>query len=165
MEENDTKNQAIPGLDIKSKVMQKIRARQIRMTHPGVVVAKKLGLQSVLALSIIAGAIAISSVFYVLKKVGVLQLLSSDLPGAIGKIILYMPYDYIVLFLITIIIGAFLIREIFYFEGMQFSKRISAIFLFLVTLIIGLIFGYAGIGQVNKGLAGQVDKPVNAVSK
>jgi len=152
MDENIKTNQAAPEIDVKSAVMRKIQARHVKMTSPPVVLAKKIGLESMLALSVFAGAIAISAVFYVLKKIGELQLLSLDLPTIVRKIILLLPYDYIVLFLITVILGAFLVKDIFYFQGVQFSKRISAIFLFLITLMIGLFFAYMGIGQVGKGL-------------
>jgi len=163
MEENNKKNQATPEIDVKSKVMQKIRARKVEMTSPLVLLAKKMGLQSVLALCIVAGALAISSVFYVLKKVGALQMLSLDLPTALRRMILFLPYDYIALFLITVILGAFLVKEIFYFEGMQFTKRVSVIFLLLLTFLIGLIFAYAGIGQVGQGLTSQAKTSEQAV--
>jgi hypothetical protein len=143
----------MPEIDIKNRVMEKIQAEDIKMTSPLVFLAEKVGLESVLALCIIVGAIAVSSVFYVLKKNGELQFLSSDLPTSAKRIVLLLPYDYIALFLITVLLGAYLVKRLFCFRGAPCPKRISVVILFFIAFAIGLIFAYMGIGQFESSFA------------
>lgn len=135
---------------MKHRVMQKIREEKIRMRHPFVFMAHKLGLQSILALAIVASALILNIFLYFLKKTGVLKFLSLGWPG-LKVILITLPYDYIVLFIITILLANFIIHKFDLSRGISMNSNVSVVFLLAVTLLLSSFFAVNGIEDIAKG--------------
>jgi hypothetical protein len=135
---------------IKEKVMQKIKTGKIKMRSRFIFIAEKLGLESALAAAIIFGALFVSILFYFLKKTGVLKFLSLGIPG-LKIFLLTLPYDYIAILIISIILAIYFANQIELFCGKCTHTDFFAVCFFSISLILGIFFGAIGVGEYLKG--------------
>jgi len=135
--------------DIKEKIMEDIKNKRIRMKSPFIFIAQKLGLESALVTTIIAGALLVSVIFYFLKKTSVLKFLNLGASG-LKIFILSLPYDFIAFFIITIILAIYLANKIKLSRGQYLRADFFAVYFFLITLALGLFFGIMGAGRFSK---------------
>lgn len=149
MKEEKTKL-PLPDIDVSGSVMEKIHNKKIRMKHPLFFLAQKLGLQSVLVLVITAAALLVSILLYFLKKTNVLKFLSLGLPG-LKVIFLTLPYDYIALFIITVILANYILRKLDLNQEHKFFFNAPVVTLFVIAVLIGSFFCIMGIEQITKG--------------
>jgi len=139
------------GVDIKRRVMRQIEERRIKMRSPLFFMAEKAGLESVLALAILGGALAVSVILYIFKKTGAFDFLKLGMPGV--KVFLFsFPYDYLALFLITLILGSYVARKLNFSLGVKHSFDIPAAVLLVVIVFLGAFFAVMGGDQLIKGL-------------
>ncbi|HRY82700.1 MAG TPA: hypothetical protein P5232_03300 [Candidatus Moranbacteria bacterium] len=135
---------------VKSKVMQAIKEKRIKMRSHFVFVAEKLGLESALAVAIILGAFFISILFYFFKKTGLLKFLSLGIPG-LKIFLLTLPYEYIALFILFIILAIYFANQFELCCGNCTHTNSFAICFFALSLILGICFGAIGVGEYLKG--------------
>ncbi|MFA7209381.1 MAG: hypothetical protein WC120_03770 [Parcubacteria group bacterium] len=135
---------------MKQEIMQKIKEKKIRMRPASLFLAQKLGLESVLALSILASAFLLSTFLYFLKKTGVMKFMAFGWPG-LKIILLTLPYDYIILFIITIVLANFIIHKFDLSRGICMDSNITVLALLAVTLLLGSFFAVAGAEDVMGG--------------
>lgn len=138
------------SIDVKNKVLQKIKEKNIKMRHPFIFLAQKLGLHSVLALAIICGSLLVSIGLYFFKKTGVLKFLSLGWPG-LKIVLISLPYDYIALFIFTILVASYIIHQLDLSHGIKLSSNAVLFSLLVVTILIGSFFAVNGIEQIIKG--------------
>lgn len=146
MEEGNEKN----PIDVRNSVMGKIKTRKIKMRSHLVFLAEKLGLESALIISLLAGAILISIFFYFFKKTGLLKFLSLGIPGF--QVFLYtLPYDYVALFLIAILLAVYFAKKLDLpcKENMS-CDRMSVLFITL-SILVGLFFILIGLHETLRG--------------
>jgi len=137
-------------IDIRHKVMREIRDKKVRMRPAFVFVAQKLGLQSILALAIVTGALVLNIFLYFLKKTSVLKFLSFGWPG-LKIVLMTLPYDYIVLFLIAIILANYIVHQLDLSRGLRMTANASAFALLVITVGIGAFFAVNGIENTIRG--------------
>lgn len=137
-----------PCAGIKNRVMAEIKTEKVKMKRPLFFLAQKLGLQSILALIIFSGALAVSVILYVLKKSGLLQLLNFGFPG-IKKFLSVFPYDYLALVIAAIFLANYILKKIYFSACLVPCKIMSAV-LFALVVAIGAIFFLLGIGSAVK---------------
>jgi hypothetical protein len=138
------------AVNMKSKVMEEIKAKKIRMRSPLVFLAEKLGMESALAVFLIFSILLVSLIFYFLKKNGLLKFLSLGMPG-VKVFFQVLPYDYIVLFIIAIILAVYLANKIELFQG-NFEHTDIFIGIFLIgAIVLGIIIGMLGAGDFFHG--------------
>ena len=148
LKENDHPDNLVSG--IKEKIMRDIKEKRIKMRSPLVFAAEKLGLESALVTSVIAGALLVSVIFYFLKKTEALRSLGLGMPG-IGPFFLALPYDYISLFILTIILAIYFANRIEIFCGeCERTDRFAVSFL-LIAILLGLFFAVMGVGDFLAG--------------
>jgi hypothetical protein len=136
--------------EIKNRIMEKIKTKKIQMRSPFVFMAEKLGLESALVTAIIFGALLVSITFYFLKKTGILKFLSLGAPG-FKVFLLTLPYDYIVLFIVTLVLAIYFANKIELFCGSCEHGNTFGFYLFLGALILGFFFAAMGVGHFFKG--------------
>jgi hypothetical protein len=129
---------------MKDRVMEKIKREKIRMRPASVFLAEKLGLQSALVVSILAGTLLLNIFLYFLKKTGVLKFMAFGWPG-FKIILLTLPYDYIILFIITIALANFIIRKFDLPRNIRMDSDMSVLALLAVTLLLGSFFAVSGV--------------------
>jgi hypothetical protein len=138
-------------IDVADKVMDQIRSKDIRMKSPLFFLAEKIGLQSVLALLVLGGALAVSTILYILKKTGTLPFLKLGFPGL--KVFLYsLPYDYIALLLVAVLLGNYIVRQLDFSHGVRSYFDVPAAALLVVVFFLGAFFAVMGGEQFFKGL-------------
>jgi hypothetical protein len=136
-------------MDIKSRVMGRINKEEIRIKSPWLLLAQKVGLRSVLVLSIFGGALLIDIIFYLLQKMGSLEFLSLGIPG-LQIFLQSFPYDYLALFALAMLIGNFLLKKLDMSRGWSFFANAPLLFFFALAILVGLFFGKMGIGEIIK---------------
>lgn len=132
--------------NMKDKILLSIRERGIKIKKPFVFFAQKMGLESALVASIILGAFLVSVILYFFKKNELLKFLSLGVPG-IKVFLVSLPYDYLALFIATLILAIYLANKIELFCTRCEKTEKFAGWFFLVTLALGLFFLYIGIGE------------------
>lgn len=137
--------------DVKHPIMEKIRQGSIKMKHPFVFIVEELGLRSALFVLVLAGAFSFSVILYLLKKTGALEFLSFGFPG-IFVFLKILPYDYIALLLIAILVGSYILKKLDVSRAFGFFHIAPTVFLLLLISAIGLFFLKSGIEQTNKGI-------------
>lgn len=120
------------------------------MRPASVLLAQKLGWQSVLALSIMASALLLNIFLYFLKKTGVMKFMAFGWPG-LKIVLLTLPYDYIALFIITIMLANFIIHKFDLSRGIRMDSNIAVLALLAVTLLLGSFFAIGGVEDVVNG--------------
>jgi len=130
--------------------MQKIKDQKIRMRPASVLLAQKLGWQSVLALSIMASALLLNIFLYFLKKTGVMKFMAFGWPG-LKIVLLTLPYDYIALFIVTIVLANFIIQKFDLSRGIRMDSNIAALALLSVVLLLSSFFAVAGVDDAMQG--------------
>lgn len=141
-------NSQMPAVDIRHRVMRRIKEEGIEMKHPLIFLAKKLALQSTLILAILSGAFVVSSILYLLKKTGALAFLTMGLSG-VGAFIHSFPYDFLSLFIVTVFLGNYILKGLYSSNGLA-PSRIMAIILFILTIAIGFFFFASGVSNMVK---------------
>jgi hypothetical protein len=136
--------------DVKSKVMGEIRKKKIRMTCHAAILAKKLGLESAMLGSLIFGALLISVFFYFFKKTKLIKFVNLGVPG-LKVLLTTIPYDYIVLFIVSIILAVYLANKLDLSYENKVSGNILAIFFLMASIILGVFFILAGFHETVKG--------------
>lgn len=129
---------------MKNKIMEKIRNRDIEMRSRYFFWAKKMGLQSLLAFSIVLGALLLNILFYFFKKTNAIY----DMPfgwSRVGKILLALPYDYIFLFFITILLANYIVHKFDLSCGIKMNYNIALIVLLVMTVLLSSFFLKSGI--------------------
>jgi len=143
--------------------MREIKDKKIKMRHPFIFLAQKLGLQSILALSIVASALLLNIVLYFFKKTGVLKFLSLGWPG-LKIVLMTLPYDYIVLFIITIILANFIVHKFDLSRGISMNSNVSVVALLAFTLLLSSFFAVSGVENTVKGWSKNKIPPDVAIS-
>lgn len=130
--------------------MQKIKSEKIRMRPASVFLAEKLGLESALALLILASALLVNIFLYFLKKTGILKFMFFGWPG-LKIILLTLPYDYIILFIVTIVLASFIMHKFDLSRGIRMGSNMSVLTLLTVTLLLGSFFAVSGVESITHG--------------
>ncbi|MFA6383135.1 MAG: hypothetical protein WCX17_01790 [Parcubacteria group bacterium] len=139
------------GVDMRNRVMNQIKKKRIKMRSPLFFVAEKAGLESILMLAILGGALAVSVILYVFKKTGALNFLKLGVPG-LKVFLLSFPYDYLALFLITLILGSYVVHKLNFSLGIRHSFNIPATALLVAIVFLGSFFAVMGGEQLINGL-------------
>lgn len=148
MDKNEN-NLAADSIDVRKKVADKIAGEKIKMRHPFFFMAKKLGMRSVLVLVIVFGALAFDVVFYLLKKTGSLRFLGFGTPG-LQVFLKSFPFDYLALFVITLLVANYLLKELDLSRGLFLFANVPIIFLLSLAIVISIFFGKMGAGEIIK---------------
>lgn len=135
---------------MKNEIMEKIKKENIRMHPASLFVAQKLGLQSILALMILASALLLNIFLYFLKKTGILKFMSFGWPG-LKIILLTLPYDYIALFIITIVLANYIMHKFDLSRGIRMNSNVAVLFLLAITLLLGSFFAVNGMESAIQG--------------
>jgi hypothetical protein len=143
-------NKRIVGVDVCHKVMDKIKRDDIRMKSPFFFLAKKLGLESVLILAVFSGALLVNILLYFLKKTKLIKFLAFGWPG-LKVFLTTLPYDYIALFIFTLILANYIVKKIDFSVKKIISVNTMVIFLFLISVFLGTFFAMIGVDQIIKG--------------
>lgn len=138
------------SVDVSQSVMHEIEEKKIKMRSRLFFVAQKIGLESILAVSIFGGALLVSITLYFFKKTNVLKYLSFGFPG-LKVILATLPYDYIALFLIALLVANFIVRRIDAMDGKRLPTRVTSLSLLVIIFFIGSFFAVMGIEQIIKG--------------
>lgn len=141
---------SLPDIDIVPQVMKEIRDKKIKMRHPLVFLARRAGLESVLILVITGAALLASIILYFLKKTNVLKFINFGWAG-VKVIFMTLPYDYIALFIFTILLANYILSRLDLNRKHKFFFNVPAVTLFVVATLIGAFFGIMGIEQIAKG--------------
>ena len=147
---NNNHIQQSSKIDVRKKVMDKIRGEGIKIRSPFYFVAQKLGLESALILSVVGGAFLVSVLLYFLKKTKLLKFLVFGWPG-LKIFLLTLPYDYIALFIITVLLANYIVKKLDLSVKKIISVNIIVIFLFLVSVFLGTFFAVIGMEQIARG--------------
>lgn len=142
----EKKDSVDPDHSMKGRVLKIIREKKIRMRRPFVFLAQRLGLESALILVLLIGALLVSLIFYFLKKTQALKHLSLGLPG-VKAFLLALPYDYIALFIITLILAIYFANKIELFCGRCKRTEKFAVCFFLIAIALGIFFVIMGAGD------------------
>ena len=140
------KNWESGGCDVKEKVLRSIRQNKIRIRRPFVFVAERLGLESALIAAIITGALTVSVILYFLKKSGIFFSERTGMPD-VKMVMLALPYDYIALFIFTMLLAIYLANRIEIFCGNCERTNKFALYFFLATVVLGIFFAVMGVGD------------------
>jgi hypothetical protein len=135
---------------VKEKVMESVRSKKVTMRSHAAFMAEKLGLESALAGAIIFGALFVSILFYFFKKTGILKFLSLGAPG-VKIFLLALPYDYIALVIFFIILAIYFANQIELFCGNCTRTDYFALYFFIGSLLLGILFGIIGVGEYFQG--------------
>jgi hypothetical protein len=104
-----------------------------------------------LALAILGGALAVTVILYIFKKTGAFNFMKLGVPGI--KVFLFaFPYDYLALFLITLILGNYVVHKLNSSLGIRHSFNIPAAALLVVIVFLGAFFAVMGGEQLIRGL-------------
>lgn len=143
----------IPKLppDFKKSVVDKINRKRIKIRSPFVFLAEKIGLESVLAATIIFGAIIVSIFLLFLERSKIHKFIQFGWPGI--KVFFYaLPYDYIALFILAIALAFYLTRKImFIYCKFNVSCNKLGISFILATILLGLLMVAIGLDHVFGG--------------
>ncbi|MFA6973475.1 MAG: hypothetical protein WC238_01900 [Parcubacteria group bacterium] len=143
MEEEIQDNIKTTKMDLKNRVMGKIKAEDIQIRTPLFLLARKVGLQSVLMLAIFGGGLLLAMMLYVVKKMGAFAFLKLGVPG-IKVFLLALPYDYIALLLISILVVNYIARKLDLAHAFRGYLNISALALLVVAVFLGGFFAFRG---------------------
>jgi hypothetical protein len=138
-----TEKTKMPEIDMEKQIMGRIKKEHIKMKSHWAFVVEKIGFGSVLALLVLGGALAVAIILYILKKLGSLGFLKLGLPGA-KVFLLSVPYDYLILLLVTIILGSFIIRKLNFSLGIKSYLSVPTVALLIVTIFLGAFFAVMG---------------------
>lgn len=136
--------------DLAGNIISKIKEKRLRMKSRRECFLEKLGLESALLGAILLGALLVNLTFYLLKKTGALKFLSLGIPGL--KIFLStIPYDYLILFVLSLILINYLIKklELPYRENISCNRM--TIGFFLASILIGASLAYLGVEKMVSG--------------
>lgn len=128
---------------MKEGVMKLIREKKIKMRNPFVFTAERLGLESALAGFLILAALLAGTTLYFLKRTGVMDFWHFGIPG-IRVILLTLPYDYIVLFVLALALAVYLSKKADIFPVNLRRANILILLFFLGTVAAGLAFVFLG---------------------
>jgi hypothetical protein len=131
-----SKSKKSKNLKLKNDLMKKIKTNQIKMKSRYNFLAKKIGLQSGLILSVIILIFLINAFFYYIKTNHLLIPLHYG-PSVWQKLLHSLPYD-----LILIIIGLFVLLN-FIIKKFDFSYKKP--FIYIVSGFIGFIVIWASL--------------------
>ena len=120
--------------NIKKEILTKIGKKEIRMKPKWVFKAEKEGIRGIWLLMILAGAVAVSMIYYFMEIYNPGQLLSDY--GEIGKDLLLTDFPYLWLLGIIVFLGggAILLTKI----GDNYRKPIKKIILATAITVAGL---------------------------
>lgn len=137
-------------LDMKSRVMGEIKKKQICITCPSMVFAKKMGLESALVFSIIWGALMISIFLYFLEKTKLFKFIGLGFPGL--KIFLTtIPYDYIALFILSMIAAIYFANKLDLSYERKIPDNLFVLVFVLASILVGMFFVAMGFHEIVKG--------------
>lgn len=145
---SEEKNSGEP--DLKEKIMGDIRCGKVKIICPMEILARKLGFEGLLVVSLVFGAFLLSVFFYFLKKTGLLKFMSLGIPGV--KVFLStLPYDYIALFILSFFLAVWAANRL----DLSYQSKISGnIFMgsFLVaSIFLGGFFMFLGMHKFFSG--------------
>lgn len=129
---------------MKKQIMQKINNKDIEMKSCYFFWAKKLCLQSLLAFFVVLSALLLNIAFYFIKKTDTLKSLSSGWSG-MENFLLVLPYEYIFLFFITMLLANLAIHRLDLSHGIKMNSAMALLFLLIVTFLLSLFFSLNGI--------------------
>ncbi|MFA5994369.1 MAG: hypothetical protein WC823_05415 [Parcubacteria group bacterium] len=136
-------------MSVKEQIMQKIKEEHIEMRPAYFFWMKKIGLQSLLAFSIVFGALVLNSLFYFFKKMDALGVLSLGWDG-MDRLLLSLPYDYIALFIISIVLANFIIHQFDLSYQISMNTNVAVLVLLGLTFLLSAFFLISGIEDVLK---------------
>lgn len=136
-------NQMEKNENVKSKVMEEIKQKKIRMRSHFVFLAEKLGLAGAATIAVLCGAILFGFIFYFIKKTGLFLFLSLGAPGT--KVFFSaFPYGYAILFSAAIALAIYLANRWELFSGYCERTNRFAICFLLTALVLGSFFAILG---------------------
>ncbi len=129
-------------MDIKDKIIKDIKEKDIKPTSKIYFTAKNILFWGFFIISVFVGSMAVSAIIFLIQinDWGMYRHVSNTLPGFVFQT---LPYFWIVLFIIFIIIGYFNFRNI---KGAYKIQKI-----FLITLILSVLFG-VGLSKARMGM-------------
>ncbi|MFA7319539.1 MAG: hypothetical protein WC022_03010 [Parcubacteria group bacterium] len=134
------------GADIKTRIMEDIKCKKIKMRSRFVFVLEKLGLEGALFLLVALGAALVSLIFYFIEKTRLEKFLTLGFPGA--KVFLVtLPYDYIIFFVLAVALAIYFANQIELFCGNCERTDTFAVWFFLGAIALGIFFGVLGVGS------------------
>ena len=132
--------------DVKDRVMEEIKQKKVKMICPAVVLAKKIGMEGALAGLLLWGGFLVSAFLYFLGKTHLFRFTNLGVPG-IKAFLAEIPYDYVALFFLSLILAIFLAGKMdLCYEG-RISNRLIFPSLFLGSILVGMIFLGLGINE------------------
>jgi hypothetical protein len=139
-----------PSVDVKDSVMKRIKEKQVKMKCASFFLAEKMGLQGALIASLVVGALIISITFHFLDKTKLFRFSSLGFPG-LRVIFLTIPYDYLVLFFLVLILAIYFAKklDIPCRENITFERIF--VYFFLASFLVGLFFITLGMHKFVKG--------------
>jgi len=126
----------------KKKVIEKIESGEVKIKSRWFFLARKLGLQSGLALSVILLIIIVNAFFYYIKTNNLLSELHYG-PSLWQEVLHFFPYDLVLIGVILILIINFLVRkfEFHYWKPFIIMFLLSALLIIILASIL-LVFDF-----------------------
>ncbi len=122
--------------EIKQELMSQIRKDELKMKSKWLFIAKKLGLKSGLALTILLLMFLINGFFYYIKTNNVLMPLHYG-PAFWQKLLHSLPYDLILIIIVLGVVLNFIIKKF------DFSYKKPFVFIFTAFIILTIIGAFA----------------------
>jgi hypothetical protein len=135
---------------VKEKVMKQIMDGKVKMTSPFFILMRKIGIRTTIIFSLLVSGLCLSVMLYILKKTSLLGYLSFGIPG-IKVFLLSFPYDYLGLFLITILTTVFIYNKIDIPCERRYCFRTMTLGTFFVSILLGLGFFLLGVHSAIQG--------------
>ncbi|MBU1165252.1 hypothetical protein KKA15_06890 [Patescibacteria group bacterium] len=117
--------------EIKKQIMAKVSKDEIKMTSKWVFIAKKLGLHSGMALTIIVIIFLLNAFFYYIKSNDLLLSLHYG-PAVWQKFLHSLPYELILTIIVLVVLLNYFIKQF----DFSYKKPFLTIFLLFVGIII-----------------------------
>lgn len=140
------KNMSNRGPDIKTRIMEDIKCKKIKMRGRFVFVLEKLGLEGALLLLVVLGAVLVSLTLYFIEKTRLEKFLTL---GFLGTKVFFatLPYDYIIFFVLAVALAIYFANRLELFCGKCSRTDAFTVWFFLGALILGIFFGVLGVGS------------------
>lgn len=120
--------------EMKKNIMSKIKRDEINIKSRWIFIARKIGLQSGFALTIIVLIFLINTFFYYIKTNGLLMSLHYG-PAAWQKFLHSLPYDLILIIILLLVLFNYFLKKF----DFSYKKPIS----FIITMFILFIMVWA----------------------
>lgn len=137
-------------LSVKNRVMDNIKEKKIKMKRPWVFAVEKFGLESAVMVALICATLLVSLIFYFFKTTALFEYLAL---GPLGVRVFFgaLPYNYIVLFVLIVLIAVWLANRWEVFQGRSERTDFFAVLFFGLAVVLGIALSVLGIGRYLHG--------------